>query len=25
VGDERFLAIRAASETKNQDSGGDPA
>jgi len=25
VGDERFLAIRAASEIKNQDSGGDPA
>jgi len=25
LGDERFLAIRAASEIKNQDSGGDPA
>lgn len=25
VGDERFLAIRAASENKNKTSGGDPA
>jgi hydrogenase maturation protease len=25
VGDERFLAIRAASESKNKSSGGDPA
>ena len=25
VGDERFLAIRAASERKNRTSGGDPA
>jgi hydrogenase maturation protease len=25
VGDERFLAIRAASESKNKPSGGDPA
>ena len=25
VGDERFLAIRAASESKNKTSGGDPA
>lgn len=25
VGDERFLAIRAASEGRNEDSGGDPA
>jgi len=25
VGDERFLAIRAASESKNKDTGGEPA
>jgi hydrogenase maturation protease len=25
VGDERFLAIRAANEGKNKDSGGEPA
>jgi hydrogenase maturation protease len=25
VGDERFLALRAASESKDNSSGGDPA
>ena len=25
VGDERFLALRAASESKDNPSGGDPA